>query len=175
MEIATILLLTILVGLVVFLISNLRGREQGKEQLENVLNEKFMSFSEKISQTMDNTRKEVEKSKDLLSGNAIKTLEHINNMSSVVGDLVKQQEKAQELGQSLEYLLQTPKLRGNYGETILEEMLDRVLPRGIWEKQYTIAGREKVDAVVKYKDVVVKQTLVLQFANFTTFRAHIFF
>ncbi|MFQ5952287.1 MAG: DNA recombination protein RmuC, partial [Candidatus Omnitrophota bacterium] len=49
-----------------------------------------------------------------------------------------------------------PKLRGNYGETVLEEMLERILPnKAMWERQYPIEGGEKVDAVVKYKDVVV--------------------
>ena len=36
-----------------------------------------------------------------------------------------------------------------------EEMLEKILPKGIWQRQYTIDGQEKVDAVVKYKDVVV--------------------
>ena len=53
MEIAIILLLTILVGLVVFLISNLRGSDHGKEHLENVLNDKFMSFSRSEEHTSE--------------------------------------------------------------------------------------------------------------------------
>lgn len=48
-----------------------------------------------------------------------------------------------------------PKLRGSYGETILEEMLERVLPKGIWEKQFCIDGREAVDAIVRFKDVII--------------------
>jgi DNA recombination protein RmuC len=155
METAVIALLFILVGLVAFLIWRTRATEKGKENVESLLNEKFIDFSDRIRQTMDRTREEVERSKDFLSKNALKTLEHISSMNSIVGDLVKQQEKAQQLGQSLEYLLQAPKLRGNYGETILEEMLERILPRGIWERQYAIEGGEKVDAVVKYRNVVV--------------------
>jgi DNA recombination protein RmuC len=70
--------------------------------------------------------------------------------------LTQQQEEAQRLGQSLKDLLQAPKLRGTYGEVILEELLDRVLPRGIWERQYSIGGGgERVDCVIKYRDVVV--------------------
>ena len=144
-----------LIMLVAFLVWRARGADRGKERVESILNEKFIDFSDRIRQTMDRTREEVEKSKDFLSGNALKTLEHISSMNSIVGNLVKQQEKAQQLGQSLEYLLQAPKLRGNYGETILEEMLERVLPRGIWQRQYALEGGEKVDAVVKYRDVVV--------------------
>ena len=104
---------------------------------------------------MDSTRQEVEKSKDMLSDTTIRTLETIKNMGKTVESLVQQQAEAAELGQSLKYLLQSPKLRGSYGEAVLEEMLDRVLPKGVWERQYTIEGQEKVDAVVKVKNVVV--------------------
>ncbi|MDP7310295.1 MAG: DNA recombination protein RmuC, partial [Dehalococcoidales bacterium] len=58
-------------------------------------------------------------------------------------------------GHSLKDLLQVPKLRGSYGEEVLEEMLERVLPKGVWERQYVIDGREKVDVAIKYRDVVV--------------------
>jgi len=155
MELAIILLLFILIGLVSFLLWRARSAEEGKHRVESVLNEKLIDFYDRIRAAMDNTRQEVERSKDVLSGSSLKTLEHIKSMSDTVGDLVRQQEKAQQLGQSLEYLLQAPKLRGNYGETVLEEMLDRILPKGIWERQYTIEGGEKVDAVVKYRNVVV--------------------
>ncbi|MDP8298675.1 MAG: DNA recombination protein RmuC [Candidatus Tantalella remota] len=159
MEAIIIILLLVVAGAVAFLawsILSMRGKDDGKERIESVLNEKFISFSKDIRETMDNARKEVAGSKDLLASNAQKTLEHISSMNKTVTNLVAQQEKAEKLGQSLEYLLQAPKLRGDYGETILEEMLDRVLPnKAMWERQYTIDGVEKVDAVVKYRNVVV--------------------
>jgi len=155
MENIILILLSLLILLVLFLIWKLNASASGKVNVESVINDKFIDFSDRIRQTMDKTREEVEKSKDVLSKNALKTLEHINSMNMTVGNLVKQQDRVQELGQSLEYLLQAPKLRGNYGETILEEMLDKILPKGIWDRQYTIDGSEKVDAVVKYKDVVI--------------------
>lgn len=155
MELVLLVLLLVLIGLVIYLLISISKPQDHKDRIESVLNEKFIDFSKNIRETMDNTRKEVESSKDVLSKNTIETLKHINSMSSTIGTLISQQEKVQQLGQSLEYLLQSPKLRGNYGEAILEEMLDKILPKGIWEKQYTIEGGEKVDAVVKYKNVVV--------------------
>ncbi len=159
MEVIILILLSILIVLVVlvaFLIWKTNLSNSEKTPVESILNEKFIDFSDKIRNTMDNTRQEVEKSKDVLSKNAIDTLKQISQMSTTINDLIHQQEKAQKLGQSLEYLLQTPKLRGNYGETILEEMLERVLPnKMMWERQYSIDGREKVDAVIKYKDVII--------------------
>ena len=41
---------------------------------------------------------------------------------ALVEKIVEQQKEAQNLGNSLKYLLQTPKLRGNYGEEILEDI-----------------------------------------------------
>ncbi len=155
MDVIILIILIVLLTLVFILFFKLSRTGEGKDRFELMLNDKFTNFHDGVRETMDNTRKEVERSKDILSENAVKTLEHIKNMSDTITNLVRQQEKAQELGRSLEYLLQTPKLRGNYGEAILEEMLERILPRGIWEKQYTIEGGEKVDAVVKYKNVII--------------------
>ena len=97
----------------------------------------------------------IEQAKGIISDHAVKTIESIKDLGENLHKLVQQQEEAQRLGQSLKDLLQAPKLRGSYGETILEEMLDRVLPQGIWERQYAIDGSERVDCVVKFRDVVV--------------------
>lgn len=152
MEYITIFLLVILLLLLVVLLTR---RGQKSDKMEALLSKSFLEFQQQVQHTMDSTRQEVEKSKDVLSDTTIKTLETIKNMGKTVESLVQQQAEATELGQSLKYLLQSPKLRGSYGEAILEEMLDRVLPRGVWERQYTIEGQEKVDAVVKVKSVVV--------------------
>ncbi|MBU1084290.1 MAG: DNA recombination protein RmuC [Candidatus Omnitrophota bacterium] len=156
MDIAIIVLLSVLLTAVILLLKRLHAGGSGKDQIESVINSRFIDFSDRIREAMDNTRKEVGESNKVLSDNARRTLEHINEMNKTVRNLVEQQEKAEKLGQSLEYLLQTPKLRGNYGETVLEEMLEKILPRkSMWERQYTIEGGEKVDAVVKYRDVVI--------------------
>ncbi len=108
-----------------------------------------------VSGKIEASLKGVDQAKDVISDHAVKTIESIKDLGENLYKLVQQQEEAQKLGESLKDLLQAPKLRGSYGETILEEMLDRVLPQGIWERQYVIDGRETVDCVVKYRDVVV--------------------
>ena len=107
-----------------------------------------------VHKTMDGARREVESSKNIISDHAVKTLDTIKDMGTTLERMLLQQKDAQELGKSLKYLLQTPKLRGNYGEEILEEMLEKILP-GMWKKQHAIDGNERVDAVVLYKDVVI--------------------
>ena len=83
-----------------------------------------------VSQKIDASLKGIREAKDVISDHAVKTISEIKDIGQTVSRLIQQQEKAEELGQSLKDLLQAPKLRGNYGEVILEEMLDRVLPSG---------------------------------------------
>jgi len=138
MEILTVLLLIALIGLVLFAISKVTSGGRFDE----------------MHKTIETARREVEMSKNIISDHAVKTLDTIKNMGTALERMMHQQKEAQELGNSLKYLLQTPKLRGNYGEEILEEMLERVVP-GLWEKQFQIEGGERVDAIIKYKDVII--------------------
>ena len=108
-----------------------------------------------IQRSLGDTRAEVSNSKDIMSQHTVKTLDTVREMGNTIFKIVQQQEEAQKLGQSLKDLLQSPKLRGNYGEVILEEMLDRILPKGIWQKQYPFTGGEHVDAVVKIKEIII--------------------
>lgn len=154
MEILIIILLMVLTGLVLFIIFS--GKKENLDQkIQSTLYERFMHFQDNIHKTMENTRREVEMSKNVISEHAIKTLDTIKDMGSTIEQIVQQQREAQQLGNSLKYLLQTPKLRGSYGEEVLEEMLERVLPKGIWQRQYSIEGNERVDAVVIYKEIVI--------------------
>ncbi len=150
---AVILALLIVVTVLMVVILARRGQSQSK--VEAALNKSFLEFQQQIQQTMSATRQEVERSKDVMSDNAIRTLATLKDMGQTVESLVQQQQEAEKLGQSLKSLLQKPKLQGNYGETILEELLERVLPQGIWERQYTIDNRERVDVAIKVKDIVV--------------------
>ncbi len=151
---AVLAALAVLIILVIALL--LKGnRGDVSARLDASLREQFLAFQSGIHKDLSMTRDEVLRSKDLISEHTIKTIDTIKDMGETIHRIIRQQEDAQKLGQSLKDILQAPKLRGNYGEAILEEMLEKVLPRGIWERQYLIDGREQVDAVVKMKDVII--------------------
>lgn len=154
MQIIIICLVALCLLLLLALLVRTGDRREGN-RVKSVLNEGFISFQKNIQETMDSTRREVESSKTVLSQNTIKTLETIKDVEQTLERVMKYQDEANKLGESLRYLLESPKLRGNYGEEILEEMLGRVLPKGIWERQYAIEGRETADAVVKFKEVII--------------------
>lgn len=150
------ILIAVVVLIILVLILLFRGKQEDlSARFDASLREQFLAFQSDIHKELSTTRDEVTRSKDLISDHTIKTIETIKDMGTTIHKIIQQQEEAQKLGQSLKDLLQAPKLRGSYGEVILEEMLERILPKGIWERQYSIAGREQVDAIIKIKDVVI--------------------
>lgn len=54
--------------------------------------------------------------------------------------------------QSLQDILKPPKLRGAFGESFLERVLEQVLPSQCYKLQYKFSSGNIVDAVVKLKD-----------------------
>lgn len=154
LTLGTLIALMVLIILVLILLFRERPSDLSAK-FDVALKEQFLAFQSNIHNELNTTRQEVTRSKDLISEHALKTLDTIRNMGTTINKIIQQQEEAQKLGQSLKDILQVPKLRGSYGETILEEMLEIILPKGIWERQYSIEGREQVDAVVKMKDVII--------------------
>jgi len=146
--------LVLLIILVIILL--LRNQPQDvTSQINAALANQFLALQSSINNELHSARQEIAASKDTIAQHTLKTIETIKEIGQTIHTITQQQEEAQRLGQSLKDLLQAPKLRGNYGEAILEEMLERVLPKGIWEAQVSIDGREKVDAVVKIKDMII--------------------
>lgn len=151
---AILVTMIILIILVLFLL--LRNQPSDiTSQVNAAIANQLLTFQSAIHNELNSTRQELSQSKDTIAQHTLKTIDTLNKIGQTIHTITQQQEEAQKLGQSLKDLLQSPKLRGNYGEAILEEMLDRVLPKGIWEMQYAIEGREKVDAVVKMKDLII--------------------
>ncbi|HUK13237.1 MAG TPA: DNA recombination protein RmuC [Thermoanaerobaculaceae bacterium] len=75
-----------------------------------------------------------------------------------LGQVAEMAGRMEALGREIEELqgiLKAPKLRGNLGESQLEEFLRQVLPPSAWETQHRFAGGQAVDAVIKLRDHLV--------------------
>jgi DNA recombination protein RmuC len=147
--------LALVVGIVVLVLVLRKPGNEGNARIEAILREAFQNFQTEIHREVNSARDEVLRSKDLIGDYTIKTLNLLKDMGTTINKLIEQQEEAQKLGQDLRDLLKAPKLRGSFGETILEEMLESVLPKGIWERQFLIDPQNRVDAIIRIKDVIV--------------------
>jgi DNA recombination protein RmuC len=78
--------------------------------------------------------------------------ERLDNAAKVIGGLQKNIGEMSEIGRGMKELqdfLKNPKIRGNIGEQILNELLKQYLPKESFNLQYVFKSGEKVDAAIK--------------------------
>src|SRR4030043_2312668 len=76
----------------------------------------------------------------------------LDNAAKVIGDVQKNIGEMSEIGRGMKELqdfLKNPKIRGNIGEQILNELLKQYLPKESFNLQYIFKSGEKVDAAIK--------------------------
>lgn len=87
-----------------------------------------------------------------LQKNSADMNQRLDKAAQVIGAVQKNIGELSEIGRSIQDLqdyLRSPKLRGNIGEHILVETLRQILPRELYEVQFSFSTGETVDAVVK--------------------------
>jgi len=88
----------------------------------------------------------------LLSSNTKQLNERLDTAARVIGDLKRNLGEMSEVGKgikSLQEFLQSPKLRGNIGEQVLQDMIGQTFPKNSFHLQYIFKSGAKVDAVLK--------------------------
>lgn len=88
----------------------------------------------------------------LLQSNTKQLNERLDNAARVIGDLKKNLGEMSEVGKgirSLQEFLQSPKLRGNIGEQVLQDMIGQTFPKNSFFLQYSFKSGMKVDAALK--------------------------
>ena len=79
------------------------------------------------------------------------TAETIGNIGKQLGELAQSAERILEVGRdvsSLKDVLQPPKLRGGFGELLLEQLVKQVLPREHYSTQHRFRDNTVVDLVI---------------------------
>ncbi len=78
--------------------------------------------------------------------------ERLDNAARVIAGVQKNIGEMSEIGRSMKDLqefLQSPKLRGNVGEHVLNQLLTQMLPKGSFHLQYAFKDGVKVDAAIQ--------------------------
>lgn len=88
----------------------------------------------------------------LLQINTKQLNDRLDTAARVIGDLKQNLGEMSEVGKgikSLQEFLQSPKLRGNIGEQVLQDMIGQSFPKNSFHLQYAFKSGVKVDAVLK--------------------------
>lgn len=76
----------------------------------------------------------------------------VGNVQGSLGQLSEATQRVAEVGKDiagLEQILKSPKVRGGFGETLLEQLLREMLPREHFELQYDFKSGDRVDAAIR--------------------------
>lgn len=120
--------------------------EQKVSQIDQRLDQRLNSLTQNVGSKLEQNLKEgfvhFEKIQTHLKQAELQLL-NLNTVGQSINDLNN--------------LLKLPHLRGNFGEAILEQLLNDLLPQDAYELQYKIVpgSSERVDAVIKYPNKVL--------------------
>jgi DNA recombination protein RmuC len=93
-----------------------------------------------LNERLDNTQKVVRSVTNKLS-----TLEESSKRIFEVGKDIS----------SLHDILKAPKLRGGLGEYVLADILEQILPRANYSLQHSFKNGEKVDAIIRLRNMII--------------------
>lgn len=119
--------------------------------------------SEKTRTTMDQRIHETNKAIN----------ERLDKAATVIGALSKELGGISQIGPDIRRLSETlasPKMRGNFGEEMLENMLSQILPKDSYKIQYRFKNGETVDACIFIGQTILSIDSKFSLENFRLFK-----
>ncbi|MGE3063279.1 MAG: DNA recombination protein RmuC [bacterium] len=116
---------------------------------------KLLIMKGELTDTVRSNKDELEKTKDMISVNTLESMKMIRELNETIMKLTMEQKTATEISKDLKYFFDRPKLRGNYGEYILEELVSKIIPSEMFKTQYSFNDGSKVDLALFYRDLII--------------------
>lgn len=152
-----LLLAIVILGFsIVIFVLNKKISELNKQKPDQALFE----WLKTMQQSIDMTNKTLNESMHANSTSVVRTLqensrqlnERLDKASAVIRDVGVEVGQMSEIGRSMKELqdfLKSPKLRGNIGEQVLQDLITQVFPKNSFNLQYQFKSGEKVDAAIR--------------------------
>ena len=125
-------------------------QELKTEQLQ-AQNKALMQQSGQLNEIMRTVNENLSKTQGNITSQLSQTGAVVGEIQKKLGALEESTNQMKAIGKdisSLQDILQAPKLRGNLGEYLLEDLLRQILPEGNFTMQYSFKNSTKVDAVI---------------------------
>ncbi len=155
-------------GIAIYFIIGLK--KQGEKPTDDNSLKVMMEWMKEIKQGTEQTREGMQKSINE-TNKAIN--ERLDNAGRVIAQLTKELGGISQVGPDIRRLTETlasPKLRGNFGEEMLENMLSQNLPQGGYQMQYKFKNGETVDSIIRVGETILPIDSKFSMENFRMFK-----
>ena len=155
---AFILLFGLAVGasLVWFLTRNRSGGSAQIEELQRSVSGRLDNITEQLNQRLRENVHAMNESKSFLAQRVSSTERTVREVSAGLGKLEQATNTLQRTNEeiaSFQNMLRNPKVRGSFGEVLLNNLLADVLPQDRYATQYTFSDTNNIaDAIIRLQD-----------------------
>lgn len=143
-------------------------RREGREDQEQMRREVAVLTTE-VTRQLEQGMKLIQSGQTSIGARLDAATKVVGDVQGSLGTLQEATRRVAEIGreiQGLEQVLKSPKMRGGLGETLLERLLDEMLPREHWSTQHGFRSGEKVDAVIRIGERIVPIDAKFPLENF---------
>src|SRR3989344_6817093 len=165
---SNLILFILIAGFGILAYLQFRKKEEPKKDDETL--KVMMEWMKEIKQGTETTRVGMQKSIDE-TNKAIN--ERLDNAGRVIAQLTKELGGVSQIGPDIRRLTETltsPKLRGNFGEEILENLLTDVFPKELCKFQYRFKNGEVVDAAIVIGDLLLPVDSKFSMENYRLYK-----
>jgi DNA recombination protein RmuC len=163
-----IVIIIMIVGFGILMYFQLRKKEEVKQDDNalKVMTEWMKEIKAGTESSKENTEKNIQELNRAVN-------ERLDNAGRVIAQLTKELGGVSQIGPDLRRLSETlasPKMRGNFGEEVLENMLNQVFPKEFIHYQFRFKNGEVVDAALKIGDLILAIDSKFSMENFRLFK-----
>jgi len=128
-----------------------------------------LKISSQVNERLNQMNQSLQEANKIIGQNLGSATAVFGSVKEQLGKLEKTNQQIVEISRdisSLQELLRAPKFRGAMGETLLENLLSQVLPRGHYQMQYRFKSTDAVDAVIRIGERLVPVDAKFTLENF---------
>jgi DNA recombination protein RmuC len=163
-----LILIVVIAGFAILAFLQFRKKDGPKDESEAL--KVMMEWMKEIKQGTETSKQTTEKNIQELN-KAIG--ERLDNAGRVISALTKELGGVAQIGPDLRRLSETlasPKMRGNFGEEVLENMLNQVFPKELTTYQFRFKNGEVVDAIVRIGSLILPIDSKFSMENFRLYK-----
>jgi len=161
-EIQNILVTLVIVGVALYILKNWLKNIENKTKTSDELIEWLKDLGQRVENSTNSVDQKLTKNMQMFNTRLDKAAEVISRVQKNIGEF-------SEIGRSMKDLqdfLSSPKMRGNIGEQILNDLLKQNFPQESFALQYTFNNGSKVDAVLKTSNGLIPIDAKFPMENF---------